>query len=241
MSLEESSVESGLPPVAPPDEAAAPPAAREASAEPPRSLPADPAGDAASPAADEGASPPAADPAGPLRAELAGIAERLADLQSQAREANRIAEHREQGMDRMHEELVALRAGELFQAMMPVLRGLVRLYDDLDRASQAYSERGEPVAARDFGLFRDAVADILYGHGVEPYTASPGERFEPKAQRALAAVPTDDPALDRTIARVVRRGFRSDTKLVRMMEVEVHRHDSVAASGASGATPNPTS
>ncbi|MBI5169532.1 MAG: nucleotide exchange factor GrpE [Candidatus Eisenbacteria bacterium] len=205
---------------------------------------------APAPDAEPGAGPPEPGPEAqrekepapdhPTGAAMDLLVARLDDIGAQLRETNRIAEHRERSVDRLHDEVVSLRGGELIQAMMPVLRDLVRLYDDLDQVAARYAERGES-AARDFGLFRDTVQDVLYRQGVEPYTAAPGDPFDARLHRAYKVVPTVDPSLDRKIARVLRIGFRSELKPVRMLEVDVHRHEPAAATGTPQTDPESAS
>lgn len=169
---------------------------------------------------------------------------RLDELTRAIEEGNRISQDRERVVDRLHEENQRLRAGELAQMLAPIFRDLVRLYDDLERTARAYEARGDAVttdAARDVASYRDAVLDLLYRHGVEPYDAPEGTPFAASEHRALKPIPTSDPAKDRTIARVIRRGFRTDARIVRALEAEVYRlqKDPGAPPGAPADNANP--
>ncbi len=154
------------------------------------------------------------------------LSKRVEQLASLLEEANVLSRERERIVDRLHQENQDLRAGELWQAVVPVFRDLIRLYDDLDLTALRYEVRtdldGKEVV-RDFQSFRDAVEDLLYRHGVERYTASEGVAFNSKEHKALGVVPTQDEKLDRTLARVVRSGFRMDARAVRILEAEVFR------------------
>ncbi|MGH9937456.1 MAG: nucleotide exchange factor GrpE [Blastocatellia bacterium] len=166
-----------------------------------------------------------AGPAGPAGF-LSQINERFDDLCQWMNEANRIAQDRERVIDRLHQENQQLRGGELQQAMAPVFRDLIRLHDDLLQTSQRYLARAEASdteAARDFQSYSDAVTDILYRYGVERYETDVGAPFNSKEHRALAVVPTTDENLDRGIAKVIRFGFRTETRIVRLLEAEVFR------------------
>lgn len=157
---------------------------------------------------------------------LSPINERIDELCEWLNEANQISKERERIIDRLHQENQQLRSGELQQAMTPVYRDLIRLHDDLLQTSQRYLAQGEASdaeAARDFQSYSHAVMDILYRYGIERYEAAEGAPFNPKEHRALAAVPTADENLDRTIAKAIRFGFRTEAKIVRLLEAEVYR------------------
>jgi molecular chaperone GrpE (heat shock protein) len=156
----------------------------------------------------------------------ARINERFDELCQVLDEANRISQDRERIIDRLHQENQQLRSGELQQAMMPFLRDLIRLHDDLLLTAHRYLDQ-KAEAGQDFESFSEAAADILYRYGVERYIAVEGTPFNPKEHRALAAIPTEEAALDRTIARVVRAGFRIETRVLRPLETEVYRAQAV--------------
>jgi molecular chaperone GrpE len=176
--------------------------------------------------AESAMSQPAQTPADQNKEMIQVLGQRVEKMADLLEEANVLSRERERIIDRLHEENQQLRTGELWQAVAPLFRDLVRLYDDLEQTAQRYEGRIESElkdAARDFQSFKDAVVDVLYRHGVERYSASEGSPFNSKEQRALGVVPTQDENLDRAIARVVRAGFRSETRIVRILEAEVFR------------------
>jgi molecular chaperone GrpE (heat shock protein) len=142
-------------------------------------------------------------------------------------ESNYLARAREQIIDRLHTENEKLRAGVLEQAMGPVLRDLMRLYDDLARTAEAYASR-EPREAestvRDWASYRDVVEDILYRQGVEPVETAPGDPFDPRLHRAVGPEDTPERTLEKAVARVVRPGFQSGSRILRPAEVRVFRY-----------------
>ena len=68
---------------------------------------------------------------------------------------------------------------------------------------------------------RTAIEDILYRQGVEPFRLE-GEEFDPRRQRAVTTVPTEDPQRNKTIAARLRPGFQAGDKLIRPEIVSVH-------------------
>src|ERR1044072_971824 len=152
-----------------------------------------------------------------------GLAEALANFSDQLREVNRISEHRERIIDQLHQENQRLKQGELQQLLMPVFRDLIRLYDDLKITTASYESDGNEKFTRELVCYRETVSDILYRHGVELIEVASGENFNPKEHKAVATVAADLER-DRTIAKVIRDGFKTDLKIIRNVEVEVYRH-----------------
>ncbi len=60
-----------------------------------------------------------------------------------------------------------------------------------------------------------------YRQGVEPFQHE-GEDFDPRRQRSVSTVPTDDPERNKTIAGRLRPGFQAGEKLIRPEIVSVH-------------------
>jgi molecular chaperone GrpE (heat shock protein) len=137
----------------------------------------------------------------------------------------RVAKDRERMLDRLHEENQGLKNRDRERAMLPLLKDLIRLYDDLGRTSAEYPGEDElsRKAARDWSLYQDAAADILARQGIEPYMTTRGDAFDPARHRAIGATATADPALDKRIARVLKPGFATDMQVIRAAEVEVFR------------------
>lgn len=158
---------------------------------------------------------------------LSELNERVESLTQRLEEANRLSLDRERIIDSLHQENQALRQGELQQALLPLLRDSIRLFDDLKQTSLTYAERENLVpanVARDFQCFAETVSDILYRHGVESYSAAEGDPFNSKDHRVLGVVQTSVREKDRTIARTIREGFRSSLTTVRLLEAEVYRY-----------------
>ena len=155
------------------------------------------------------------------------LKERIETLAARLEEGNRLAMDRERIIDNLHHDNQSLRQGELQQALLPVLRDSIRLFDDLKQTSRNYAERQSLVPANvasDFRCFAETVSDILYRYGVESYSAAAGDPFNAKDHRVLGVVQTFQKEKDRTIARIIREGFRSNLITVRLLEAEVYRY-----------------
>ncbi len=69
--------------------------------------------------------------------------------------------------------------------------------------------------------FQQGIEDILYRQGVEPF-ALEGDAFDPRRQRALSTVPTDDPDRNKRVAARLRKGFQAGDKVIRPEMVTVY-------------------
>jgi molecular chaperone GrpE len=146
----------------------------------------------------------------PVLAALAGLDRRLDGLQSQFDREVRAEATREKVVDRLHAELQEYKQDLLLGVLRPVFVDLIQLHDDIGKMVAAQGEPGGDVR-RLLDImqgYQQAIEDILDRQGVEPYTLD-DVTFDPRRQRAVGTVPTDDPALAKTIAARIRKGFRT--------------------------------
>lgn len=108
--------------------------------------------------------------------------------------------------------------------------------------SLADAARGIPAeltAAAAGALLETFAVDVdllLQQLGHEPLRVAPGDAFDPRLHRAVLRVPTADPAADRTVARVVRDGYRTPAtdRVLLFADVEVHRAAPSTEEAAAG-------
>jgi molecular chaperone GrpE len=130
---------------------------------------------------------------------------------------------REKVIDRLHAELQEYKQGLLLSTLRPIFVDLIQLHDDIGKIAEAQAE-GDGEVGRLLGLmrgFQQGIEDILYRQGVEPYTQE-GEAFDPRRQRAVATVPTEDADRNKQIAARHRKGFQAGDKVVRAEIVSVY-------------------
>jgi molecular chaperone GrpE len=148
---------------------------------------------------------------------------------------------REKIVDRLHDELQQYKGDLLLGTLKPVLLDLVQLHDDIGKVAVSPSGQAEegggpaPEVARLLGLmrgFQQGIEDILYRQGVEPFEVE-GPMFDPRRQRAVATVATDDPSLARTVAGRLRKGFAAGEKVIRPELVTVRKYAATGPSSTS--------
>lgn len=131
---------------------------------------------------------------------------------------------REKVVDRLHAELQEYKQDLLLQTLRPVFLDLIQLHDDIGKMADAPLTDAADALARFRTIlldFQQGIEDILYRQGVEPF-AIEGEAFDPRRQRAVTTVATEDPTLAKTIASRLRKGFLAGDRVIRPEIVAVH-------------------
>ncbi len=154
-----------------------------------------------------------------------GLNRKLDALQTLFDREIRAESTREKVVDRLHAELQEYKQGLILGILRPVFVDLIQLHDDIGKMVDAQGE-AEGEAARLIDLMRgyqQGIEDILYRQGVEPF-AQVDDTFDPRRQRALSTVPTDDPDRNKRVAARLRKGFQAGDKVIRPEMVTVYSY-----------------
>ncbi len=103
-------------------------------------------------------------------------------------------------------------------ATRDVVRGLLPVMDNLERAVAALGDQGEGIVAG-LEMVRGQLAGLLTGHGVEEIPAH-GEAFDPTVHEAIAQVPAPGHA-EGTVVEVVEKGYRHSEHVLRPTRVVI--------------------
>lgn len=137
-------------------------------------------------------------------------------------------------VDRLYKELQEYRRDLVAQTISPFLRGIIRLHDDIGRLLSDLKENAtEKLSSGHFfghleGLQED-VKRVLEQNGVIIYHEAHGT-FDPRRQRILQIVPTDDESRNGRLAESIRPGFEYGTQILEKERVSVYKFD-LSASG----------
>jgi molecular chaperone GrpE len=129
----------------------------------------------------------------------------------------------DQERDALRERLARDLERRLDTARADLMRRILPVLDDLDRALAA-AEKGAGGRQLHEGvaLVRDRLMQALAAEGVEPVEIA-GQPFDPTLAEAVATEETDDPALDQQVTEELERGFRLRGALLRPARVKVAR------------------
>jgi molecular chaperone GrpE len=103
-------------------------------------------------------------------------------------------------------------------AQRELVRGLLPVMDNLERAVAALGERGDEIVAG-LEMVRGQLAGLLAGHGVEEIAAH-GQAFDPNVHEAVAQVPSADHA-EGAVVEVIEKGYRISDHVLRPSRVVV--------------------
>jgi molecular chaperone GrpE len=148
---------------------------------------------------------------------------RAEEAERRAREISaayrRIDEEREAFRQRLSRDLerrVDIARADLMRRIIPIL-------DDLDRALAAARSAGESGRlAAGVGLIRESLRQALAAEGVEE-VATAGKPFDPAVAEAMATEPTDDPGRDGVVVEEIEKGWTLGGVLLRPARVRVAR------------------
>jgi molecular chaperone GrpE len=186
------------------DPAGAPPAGRPPAGE----TPAGPAGD---PVAGNGAEVP--------QAEVPeGTPDDVARLERERDEYLDALQRLKAEFENFRRRTAREREGIALGATRDVVRDLLPVMDNLERAVAALGDQGEGIVAG-LEMVRGQLAALLQGHGVEEIPAH-GEAFDPAVHEAVASVPSADHD-DGAVIEVVEKGYRHVEHVLRPTRVVV--------------------
>ncbi|MDQ1247114.1 MAG: hypothetical protein QG597_1484 [Actinomycetota bacterium] len=143
----------------------------------------------------------------------------MGGIETSVAEVARLRRHDADIADRMHAEIIKLRAGELTTAMAPLLNQLLRLHDQMEQLAAGNK-------TSDAGMLQAQLGQVLdTSAGLSPYRPGEGDPFAPTRHLGVERVFTEDAELDGRIANTVKAGFvRTDGSIMRVADVRVYRY-----------------
>lgn len=152
------------------------------------------------------------------------------ELKARAEEAERRAREISSAYRRIDEERDAFRTRltrdlerRVDLARADILRKVVSMVDDLERALAAAEEAAEPATLVDgVTLIRDRMLQTLASEGVEAIETV-GTVFDPEIAEAVATEEVDDPAKDKIVLEEMEKGYTLRGALLRPARVRVAR------------------
>ncbi|HET8947036.1 MAG TPA: nucleotide exchange factor GrpE [Candidatus Polarisedimenticolia bacterium] len=170
---------------------------------------------------DDAAVAEAADPAVP--ALLEELKARAEEAERRTREISAAYRKLDQERDALRERLSRDLERRLDTARADLMRRMLPVLDDLDRAlAAARAGAGGKALLEGVALVRERLMQALQAEGVEAVEIA-GKPFDPAVAEAVATEETDDPSRDQTVLEEMERGFRLRGALLRPARVKVAR------------------
>ena len=171
-------------------------------------------GEDAAPAASDGGAQQVDAPEG-----LDGTGQALARIESGIEQLGALVDQRlsydavkEEAFERLYQDLEQFRGEATAQQLRPVMLDVILLLDRVDTALADLEAVRDPREL--LSSFRDELIEILERRGVMALSRADAA-FDPKVQRAVEVESAADRVEHNSVARVVRRGYISDGKVLR--------------------------
>jgi len=127
---------------------------------------------------------------------------------------------------RLHERVQELQLGETRMLLKPVMAGLVALLGELSMQGRSIVRALSPAEATSlFDAFALRIENTLETLGLEAYRPEVGAPVAARLHKVISVIPTDDAALDGTVAAVLRAGFAdpAEPKVAFASQVSAYR------------------
>lgn len=151
-----------------------------------------------------------------LRARVEEAERRTREISAAYRKIDQERDAFRERLARDLERRVDIARADLMRRVLPVL-------DDLDRALVAARAGGREAAlAEGVGLIRERLRQALAAEGVEAIDTA-GAPFDPTLAEAVSTETTSDPAMNGLVVEELERGYRIGSALLRPARVRVAR------------------
>lgn len=127
---------------------------------------------------------------------------------------------KDEAFERLYAELDSFRRNDATQRLKPLYMDLILLFD---RIEQICAAQTDPAVADLLGTIRDELLEVLYPRDVAPISCE-STTCDSSVQQAVGTELASSPTENNVIARVVRRGFRHEERVLRPEEVVVKRY-----------------
>jgi molecular chaperone GrpE len=144
-------------------------------------------------------------------------AARLGDLERERDEYLDALRRLKAEFDNYRKRVARERAHDSARAAERLVKQLLPLGDDLDRALEAAAEHGEQTVADGVRLVRRALEAILEREGVVEVPTD--GRFDPHLQEALLSQPSEEP--EGTVIQVLQKGYKLGDHVLRPARVVI--------------------
>lgn len=115
-------------------------------------------------------------------------------------------EHKAQLFDKMYNELQSYKTDLYAKILKPFILSTITLLDDTNTFIGKLGENESALAEKYLRTMPDDLIDILESNGVVLYEDDV-DKFNPRTQRVVKQVSTDNPELDNFIVKRIRKGY----------------------------------
>jgi molecular chaperone GrpE len=142
-------------------------------------------------------------------------------LQQELDDANNRALRARAELDNYRKRTQRELASERRYAAMPLLRELLPVVDNIQRAIEAAQQSGNAGSLLEgFQMVAQQIENVLTQHGCQPIKAKAGETFDPNVHEAVSQLPSDQ-FTSGQIIQVTQVGYQLHDRVIRPTQVVV--------------------
>lgn len=168
----------------------------------------------------------------PVLDQLKGLGDKMDGLLLEFSGKLKYDAHKEKVIDALHQELQEHKEGLVRKYMQSMVLDLIKVVDDIRKIVRHYREK--EAEEGDYSKFLDIVEgfpsdieDIFSYQGVMAFRCDETD-FDPKRQRVIQRIETDDESLDKKVAASLSPGYEWDGRLLRPEMVGVYSYKPVS-------------
>lgn len=158
--------------------------------------------------------------------EIKNFKQGIEELKEEFESKVKYDKHKDKIIDELHAELQQYKDDLIHKLIRPIITDIIYTIDNNNKTIEAF--RKKEVNELDTnklisvveGLSED-LEDILYRQGVEEFTYVV-PKFDPKRQKIVKTIETDEKEKDRIVYRSVKKGYMLEDRVIRHELVEVY-------------------
>ena len=133
--------------------------------------------------------------------------------------------HKNALFDKMYAELDLYKNDLYKKILKPFVMDTIMLIDDTNKLIRDMEKTDAEKVFKALSGIPNDLLEILERAGIEAFHED-SDTFNPKTQRVLKTVPTDDPELANKIESRIRQGYRWDEKIINPEIIQCYKHSS---------------
>ena len=150
---------------------------------------------------------------------------KMSDVDARVSSLRRLADMHQDIEKKLNDELNEYKDNFYRRIVNPILVEFFEIQEDM----HADAMTAEESAAKQILEYVDAISRTLKHYGVTVETVAVGDTYDPALHKPVRAVPTDDPALDKTVAKTRQTLVHFiDGKIVERAQVQVYQYTPAA-------------
>lgn len=131
--------------------------------------------------------------------------------------------HKNELFDKMYTELSSYKTDIYSKMLKPIIMDIIMCIDDMNKMFKGIEKDNVEKLLKTLNDIPDELLEILERNGVEAYYDE-ADIFNPKTQRVLKTILTEDPEQDNKIESRVRQGYKWGDKILKPEMIQCYKY-----------------